>query len=53
MLSGEFMNVNEQLEMEKEIEKVKESGNTPTLLLHSCYKYFSCDLSAPSDPQRE
>ncbi len=30
------MNVNEQIEMEKEIEKIKEQNITPKLLLHSC-----------------
>ena len=30
------MNINYNLEMEKEIEKIKSEGRTPTLLLHSC-----------------
>ena len=30
------MNTNYNLEMEKEIDKIKEEGKTPTLLLHSC-----------------
>ena len=29
-------NINYNLEMEKEIDKIKDSGKMPTLLLHSC-----------------
>lgn len=44
------MNINEQVEMEKEIEKIKQSNKIPRLLLHSCCgPCSSCVIERLSD----